>query len=164
MCSNVFTHCWDSPYTLHQLTGKIPENSGTKVTKRRRRQSYCDKSPVSHIFHQSVTFLYVTDSRDYLRSVYSSDVHADNHVHDPLKICNDQKFFINKNPSMLHCKRIEQIFLSSISCAPKHIFTTITTAVVGKGVIHVVWHTKTQTASKWINYNIPGCYLFCIHQ
>jgi len=32
---------------LHQLTGKIPENSGSKVNKR-RRQSYCDKSPVSH--------------------------------------------------------------------------------------------------------------------
>ena len=49
-----------------------------KSYKRRRRQSYCDKSsvshlafqvdfksPVSHIFHQSVTFLYVTDSGDY---------------------------------------------------------------------------------------------------
>ena len=45
---------------LHQLTGKIPENSGSKVTKRRRRHSYYDKPPVSHIFHQPVTFLYVT--------------------------------------------------------------------------------------------------------
>ena len=65
MYSSVFTHCWDSRFiSLHQLTGKIPENSGTKVTKRHHRQSYCDKSSVSHIFHQSVTFLYVTDSGD----------------------------------------------------------------------------------------------------
>ena len=35
--------------SLHHLTGKIPENSVTKVTKRRRRQSYCDMSSVSHL-------------------------------------------------------------------------------------------------------------------
>ena len=53
MCSSVFTHCWDSRFiSLHQLKGKIPENSGTKVTKRRRRQSYCDKS-VSHLAFSS---------------------------------------------------------------------------------------------------------------
>jgi len=35
-----------------------------------RRQSFsCPKSPVSHIFHQSVTFLYVTDSGDYQQHV-----------------------------------------------------------------------------------------------
>ena len=36
--SSVFTHCWDSRFSLHQLTGKIPDVSG-KVTKRRRCQS-----------------------------------------------------------------------------------------------------------------------------
>ena len=54
MCSNVFTHCWDSRFiSLHQLTGKIPENSGTKVTKRRRRQSYCDMLSVNHLAFSS---------------------------------------------------------------------------------------------------------------
>ena len=41
-CAPVFSltsHCWNSRFiSLHQLTGKIPENSGTKITKRRRRQ------------------------------------------------------------------------------------------------------------------------------
>ena len=38
--------------SLHQLTGKIPENSVTKVTKC-RRQSYCDKSSVSRLTFSS---------------------------------------------------------------------------------------------------------------
>jgi len=64
MCSTVFTHCWDSRFILHQLTGKISENSRTKVSKRRRRQSHCDKSPVS----QSLAFssrLEVAGSQSY---------------------------------------------------------------------------------------------------
>ena len=53
LCSRVFTHCWDSHFTLHQLTGKTPVNSVNKVTKRSHRQSYCDKSSVSHLAFSS---------------------------------------------------------------------------------------------------------------
>ena len=64
-CAPVFSltsHCWNSRFiSLHQLTGEIPENSGTKVTRSRRRQSYCVKSSVSHIFtSQSHFFTWLT--------------------------------------------------------------------------------------------------------
>ena len=73
----VFVPLLSFPFPLH-----IPSNPARgpgerckrrlcwlKSSQPRRRQSYCDKSSVSHIFHQSVTLLYVTDSGDYFVKV-----------------------------------------------------------------------------------------------
>ena len=78
MCTSVFTHCWDSRFiSCTNSQAKFLKIRGLKsindaashiVTS---RQSVIElfqvdfKSPVSHIFHQSVTFLYMTDSGDY---------------------------------------------------------------------------------------------------